>query len=176
MGISSGLRAAFIAAGLALASSAAIAASAVPAPDQFLDQMQGRWKVTGTYNGHPAKHNFKGEWVFRNGYLRFRDVSEEEKADGIEEIEIMAYLGYDAAKSRYVCIWVDNRGTADPENVAAATARVGDTLPFVFKTKDGTFHSTFAFDAKSRTWTWTMENEKNGAIEPLAKLKLNHTR
>lgn len=169
---SQALRALCFAAGLMFASAPALAESAVPAPDQFLDQMQGRWKVTGTYNGHPAKHNFKAEWTFRNGYLRFRDVSEEEKADGIEEIEIIAYIGYDAANARYVCIWIDNKGTADPETVAAATPRVGDTLPFVFKAKSGTFHSTFAFDAKSNSWSWIMQDEKNGAIQPVAQLKL----
>ncbi len=176
MHVSNALRALYLAVGLVFASSAAVAASAVPAPDQFLDLMQGRWKVTGTYNGHPAKHNFKAELVFRNGYLRFRDVSEEEKADGIEEFEVMAYLGYDAAKSRYICIWVDNRGIPDPENVAAVATRVGDSLPFVFKAKDGTFHSTFTYDSKTTTWTWIMENEKNGALEPVATLKLRKSK
>lgn len=64
-------------------------------------------------------------------------------------------------------------GTADPENVAAATPRVGDSLPFVFKTKDGTFHSTFTYDAKSNTWSWAMDSEKNGALQPIARLKLS---
>jgi hypothetical protein len=169
------LRAACVAAGLLLVPSA-WANSAAPAPDSFLDQMQGRWKVTGTYNGHSAKHNFKGEWEFRNGYLRFRDVSEEEKADGLEEFEVIAYIGYDPANARYVCVWVDNSGTAAPESVAAATARVGDSLPFVFKSKDGAFHSTFIYNSKGNTWTWNMDSEKNGAFQPIARLTLRRER
>jgi hypothetical protein len=151
-------------------------AGAMPAQDAFLSQFLGRWNVVGTYKGQPAKHKFKGEWTIQNNYLRFRDVSEEENAAGVELFEVISYIGYDAAKGRYVCVWLDNSGVADPESVAGTATRVGDTLPFVFKTAKGTFHATFAYDAKANKWLLTMENETGGTVQPIAKLQLNKAR
>jgi hypothetical protein len=170
------LRAVYFLGALLIAAAVPAVAADLPAPDAFLEQLTGRWKVTGTYNGHPAKHNFKAEWSIQNNYMRFRDVSEEENAKELEEFEVIAYIGYDAAKARYVCAWLDNSGTIDPEAIVAVTPRVGDTLPFVFKTPKGNLHSTFAYDAKTAKWNWTMEMEKDGALQPIAKLHLNKGR
>jgi hypothetical protein len=170
------LRAAYVLCALLIAAAVPAVAGEYQAPEPFLDQLVGRWNVTGTYNGHPAKHKFKSEWTIQNNYLRFRNVSEEENAKGLEEFEVIAYLGYDAAKSRYVCTWLDNSGTIDPDAIVASTPRVGDTLPFVFKTANGTFHVTFAYEQKANRWTWTMETEKGGALQPVAKLQLNRSK
>ncbi len=154
---------------LLLTSGAALAESV---QDPFLDGMRGRWRVDGTLNGHAVKHEFKADWIIQYEYLRFRDVSEEETSDGKEEFEALVHIGYDPVKSQYVCVWLENGGVAEPEAIVSETARVGDTLPFVFKGPQGLVHRTIAYDKSTNTWTITIAKEVDGTLQPVANLTL----
>jgi len=166
------LRWVFVVAGLMFVTTAALAAASPRLPDGFLNKLQGRWDAVGTLNGHPTKEKFKADWVLHYGYLRFRLVSEEENAAGIEEFEAISDIAYDPATSQYVLLWKDNGGTIPAESTAAATPLVGDALAFVFKTPQGNVHRTFAYNAAKNTWTITIDIEKDGALQPIVHVTL----
>ena len=153
-------------------STAAYAASVARMPDGFLDKLQGRWDAIGTLNGHPTKEKFKADWVLHYGYLRFRLVSEEENAAGIEELEVISDIAYDPATSQYVLLWKDNGGTTTVEGAAAAAPRVSDAVSFVFKTPQGIVHRTLAYNVAKNTWAITIDLEKDGALQPIVHLTL----
>ena len=162
----------FVVAGAMFISTAAYAASTVGLQDGFLDKLQGRWDAVGTLNGHPTKEKFKADWVLHYRYLRFRLVSEEENATGFEEFETISDFAYDPATSQYVLLWKDNGGTTSVEGAAAAAARVGNSLAFVFKTPQGVVHRTFAYDPAKNTWAITIDIEKDGGLQPVVHVTL----
>lgn len=49
----------------------------------------------------------------------------------------------------------------------------GDEIPFLFKGGDGSlFHTTFAYHRSTDTWTWVMDGEEGGTLEPFAGVTL----
>jgi hypothetical protein len=162
-------RAAFVLGTLVLNSGAALAEQP---RDALLDHMVGRWVLQGTIAGGPTTHDIDAGWVLANGYVRFHEVSREKDAQGGPKYEAIVLIGYDRAKSHYVCFWFDVTGVASPDTGAVAQ-REGDTLPFVFKDPSGDFHTTFAYDAKNDTWTWRMDGEEKGKLQPFARVTLS---
>lgn len=139
--------------------------------DALLDHMVGRWVLQGTIASGPTTHDVDADWVLQNQYIRIHEVSREMDAQGKPLYEAIVFVGYDRAKSRYVCIWLDITGVASPDSGGVAQ-RAGDTLPFVFRSKEGDFHTTFAYDAKSDIWQWRMDAEQNGTLQPFARMTL----
>ena len=140
--------------------------------DGFLDHMAGHWVLTGTIDGQKTTHDIDAGWVLQNTYLQFHEVSREKDAAGKPQYEAEVLVGYDAAKKRYVCFWYDITGVASP-NTGAVAQRQGDTLPFVFKSEQGDFHTTFAYQAKAGTWTWAMDAEQHGKLTPFSRVTLS---
>jgi hypothetical protein len=139
--------------------------------DALLDQMTGRWVLQGTIDGQQTTHDVDAEWILDGEYIRLHEVSREQTAQAKPRYEAVVLIGYDAAKSRYVCFWFDNTGIASPATGATAQ-RTGDTLPFIFKSAQGDFHTTFVHDANAGTWRWVMDGEQNGKLKPFARVKL----
>jgi hypothetical protein len=133
--------------------------------------MAGHWVLQGIVDGQPTTHDVDAEWILQNNYIRFHEVSRERDASGAPKYEADVLIGYDAAKARYVCFWYDNTGVASPETGAVAH-RDGDTLPFLFKMSGGDFHTTFVYDAAKDVWQWRMDGERNGKLEPFARVSL----
>lgn len=152
-------------AGLVTGSNASFAAP----PDPLLDHMTGHWVLTGTIAGQQTTHDVDAEWILQNRYVRLHEVSRETDASGKPRYEAEVLIGYDAPKQRYACFWFDITGVAAPGS-GAVTERVGDTLPFVFKTEGD--HATFAYQAASDTWTWTIDGEQGGKLVPFARVTL----
>lgn len=147
------------------------AAPAGPAKDPLLDHMVGRWVLKGTIAGKATTHDVDAHWVLQDEYMRLREVSREKDAGGRPQYEAIGLVGYDKAKARYVCFWFDNTGIASPGSGATAR-REGNTLPFVFPSREGDFHTTFVYDAKTDSWAWRMDGEKNGTLQPFARVTL----
>jgi hypothetical protein len=149
---------------------AAVAAQAAPI-DPLLDHMTGHWVLTGTIAGQRTTHDIDAGWILQNTYIRLTEVSREKDAAGKPQYEAEVLLGYDAAKKRYVCFWYDITGVASPD-AGGIAKREGDTLPFVFKSPEGDFQTTMAYDAKSDSWQWGMDMEQGGKLEPFARVTL----
>ena len=162
------LRAVLILAALTFGFGAALAGNP---KDALLDHMTGRWVLRGTIEGRQTTHDIHAKWVLHERYIRLTEVSREKDASGKPQYEAEVLLGYDAAKSRYVCFWFDITGVASPGSGGIAQ-RQGDTLPFVFKTPEGDFQTTMAYDAKVDTWQWRMDMEQGGKLEPFARVTL----
>src|SRR6185312_6000945 len=146
-----------------------------PADDPFLDRLAGHWVLEGAVLGKPTTQDLDAEWVLGHQYLRLHEVSREAKADGTPRYEAIAFISIDHKSGEYRCLWLDST-TGDGlaiEGLGQAK-RAGDTIPFAFRTKDGTvdFLNTFAYDAKANGWTWTLENVKNAKPVPFASFRL----
>jgi hypothetical protein len=50
--------------------------------------------------------------------------------------------------------------------------RSGDEIALLFKSKDGDFHTTFAYDKAGDSWKWIMDGEDGGKLVPFARAKL----
>lgn len=147
------------------------AAHAATAPDSLLDRMAGDWILTGTIAGQQTTHDIDAEWILQNTYVRLHEVSREKDAAGKPQYEAEVLIGYDAAKSRYVCFWYDITGVASPGSGGIAL-RQGDSLRFVFKSEQGDFHTTFSYQANAGIWNWTMDMEQGGKLTPFARVSL----
>ncbi len=156
---------------MAAAASLASAASAGQARDALLDHMTGRWVLAGTIAGQQTTHDIDADWVLQDSYVRLHEVSRETDASGKPACEAEVLIGYDAAKQRYACFWFDITGIASPGSGGTAI-RTGDSLPFVFKSPGGDFRTTFAYQGRTDTWTWTMDAEQGGKSEPFACVTL----
>jgi hypothetical protein len=149
----------------------AAAGHAETVKDPLLDHMTGQWVLTGTIAGQQTTHDIAAEWVLQNTYVRLIEVSREKDAAGNPQYEAEVLVGYDAAKKRYVCFWFDITGIASP-NTGATAVRDGDSLPFLFKIGASDFHTTFTWQAKSASWSWTMDGEEGGKLQPFARVTL----
>ena len=49
---------------------------------------------------------------------------------------------------------------------------MAELIAFLFKTKAGNFHTTFAYTKSTDTWQWLMDDEESGKVVPFARVKL----
>lgn len=138
--------------------------------DDLLDRLVGRWTMTGTIAGKDTTHDVDADWTLNHQFVRVHEVSRERDADGRPQYEATAFIGWHAARGRYVCLWLDAFGGGFAGTGFAEKS--GEQLPFVFGDSDTAFHNTMAFDAAADGWTWQMENEQKGRREPFARLHL----
>ena len=138
--------------------------------DALLDQFQGKWVLQGTILGRQTTHDVNAQWVLGHQYLQIREVSREKNAQGEPDYQATVFVGWDQAKSQYLCIWMDTYGGGFAA-VGHAT-KSGDQIPFVFKGDNSEFRTTFLYDRKADSWEWRMDSAENGALKPFARLKL----
>ena len=149
------------------------------APQALLDRMTGRWVMTGTIGKKPATHDVDVDWVLNREYVRIHEVSRDKNAGGGPGYEAWIYIVWDAKKSEYAVMWLDNTAATNfaAEGVGHAKPD-GDRIPFVFKDADGGgIHTTLAYDRANDTWSWTIDNvDKSGKPSSFAKLKLTRAK
>lgn len=161
---------------MALAAPAALTQNqATSAPEALMDKMTGQWVMTGTIGKKSTTHDVDVEWVLKRQYIRIHEVSRDKDADGGIGYEAWIYLVWDAKKSEYAILWLDNTAATNfaPEGIGHAKPD-GDRIPFVFKDAAGSgIHTTFAYDRTKDTWSWTIDNlDKSGKASPFARLTL----
>jgi hypothetical protein len=161
---------------LALIAIASLSTSAQQAPrqDPLLDHMTGNWILQGTIAGHAdTTHDVEADWVLRHEYIRIHETSHEKNAQGQPQYEAIVFIGWDAASSQYTCLWLDTTsGSGLSGDAIGHGKRNGDDIAFFFESKDGNFHTTFAYNKSTDTWQWIMDNEIGGKRTPFARLKL----
>ena len=144
------------------------------APDALLDKMTGHWVMTGTIGRKSTTHDVDVDWVLKRQYIRIHEVSRDKDASGSIGYEAWIYLVWDAKKSEYAIMWLDNTAATNfaPEGVGHAKPD-GDRIPFIFKDAEGGIHTTFAYDRAKDTWSWAIDNlDKSGKSSPFARLTL----
>lgn len=159
-----------VAAGLLFAIGGLAFGQQAPFHDALLDQFQGKWVLQGTILGRQTAHDVDAQWVLGHQYLQIREVSREKNAQGEPDYEATVFVGWDQAKSQYLCIWVDTYGGSFAS--VGHAPKSGDQIPFVFKGDKSEFHTTFLYDRKADSWEWRMDSAENGALKPFARLKM----
>ncbi|HEX7285509.1 MAG TPA: hypothetical protein VF532_04970, partial [Candidatus Angelobacter sp.] len=100
-----------------------------PFHDELLDNLQGKWRVTGTIRGKPRELELTAEWTLNHQFLlvRQRDAA---PAGAAPAYEVHGYIGHDNASDRYVVHWIDIFGGRVSETLGYGT-RSGNSIKFV---------------------------------------------
>lgn len=128
-----------------------------PFHDELLDNLQGKWKVTGTIRGLPREMELTAEWVLNHQFLLVRE-SDAAAIAGKQPYEAQIYIGYDNTSERYVVHWIDIFGGRFSETLGYGT-RAGNSIKFVFEYPDGPFHNTFTWNPETKTWRFLLEQK-----------------
>jgi len=156
-----------------LAHSSLAAASSLS--DPLLDRLIGKWFLRGEIAGKPVTHSVKVQWVLAHEYLQIRETSRSRMADGAPEYDAIVYIGWNPDLRKYTCLWLDTTGGNGLVGWAFGHAEADPAkLAFIFSDKNGdpSVHNTFAYDPKTNTWSWTIDNVDKGQLQPFARVKL----
>ena len=143
------------------------------AQEPLLDHLTGNWILQGTIAGRETTHDVVAEWVLGHEYMRLHETSREKKAQGQVAYEAIIFIEWDESSSEYRCLWLDSTGGGGLSAQGIAHGkRSGDEIAFLFKDKDGSVHTTFAYSKSTDTWQWLIDNEAGGKVSEFARLKL----
>jgi hypothetical protein len=141
--------------------------------DPLVDRLAGTWVLTGQMANGPATHDLTAEWVLAHQYLELHEVSRERNKDGSPKYQATVYIGWDARRNIYDCVWLDDYGSISTQSLGYAKKN-GDSIAFVFQDRDdsGSFHTTFAWHPENGTWTMDMDQVTDGKSDPFARTTL----
>lgn len=143
--------------------------------DPLLDHMAGTWVMTGSVSNKPTTQDVTADWVIEHRYLRIHEVSREKLPSGEPQYEATVYIGWNPDVSQYGLVWLDVYGGVAPISLGAAT-RNGNQLPFHFKDSSSAFHTTFEYLPATDSWTWKLDNDKDGKLLPFARLTMTRAK
>jgi hypothetical protein len=138
--------------------------------DPLLDALTGQWVLRGEITGKPTTHDVDVSWVLNHRFLRLHERSRETTMEGEPQYEADVFIGWDSAGNRYIVHWMDVFGGGF--SLTGYGQRNGPAIPVVFASRDDRFHTTFAFDAGAGMWSWTMDLEHGGQLQPFARLSM----
>jgi len=148
-------------------------AQSPPPQDFLLDHLTGNWILKGTIAGRETTHDIESDWVLRREYLRLHETSREKNAQGQAAYEAIVFIASDESSREYTCLWLDSTGGGGLAAEAIAQGkRSGDEIEFLFKGRDSSVHTTFAYSKSTGTWQWLIDNEMGGKLSPFARVKL----
>jgi hypothetical protein len=141
--------------------------------DPLVDHLAGKWVLIGQMDRGSVTHDVTAEWVLAHQYLELHEVSREKNKDGAPVYQASVYIGWDATKRIYDCVWLDDYGSISTQSLGYATPD-GASIAFVFQDRDdpGRFHTTFAWHAGDGSWSMDMDQEANGKLTPFARTVL----
>lgn len=123
-----------------------LATTAQPQPDHLLDQMVGKYHLTGDMLGKPLDQDVDVHWVLRDQFLEFSFTS---PAHAQVPYEARMWVGRD--EEGYVAHLLDQFG-AEPSRTLGF-GQAGPTLVLLFAYPTAEFRQTF----RSTTTGWTIE-------------------
>jgi hypothetical protein len=165
----------FLALALLAAATLSVPAQQPPLQDPLLDHLTGNWVLQGTIAGKPTTHDITASWAIDHHYVAIREVSPEKQPDGKPAYEAMVYVSWNPPTSDYGCVWLDVYGGLAPVSLGTAPHSTSE-LALLFKDKDSAFHTTFAYQQKTDSWTWKMDNDDNGTLKPFARATLTRAK
>jgi uncharacterized protein DUF1579 len=149
-----------------------MAQSPVDWPDDFVNHLEGSWKLEGKIMGNNAHHDVRADWVLNHQFLRIEEKTTSNAPAAERRYDSIWYLGYDPISERYVMHLMDTFGGRFSETLGYGT-RDGDQIKFVFEYPDGPFHNTYRWNPQEKSWQWLMEQKnKEGKWAPFADVKL----
>jgi len=146
----------------------------VSQPDSLLNNLAGKWVLTGTIEGQKTTHDVDAKRVLNGQYVQIKEVSREKDEKGNPLYDAVIYICWQDAKKQYFCLWLDNTSNEGISNQVIGRAKQnGDKIEMVFKFSDANqFHTTFIYDRNADTWQWLMDGEENGKLQPFASVRL----
>jgi hypothetical protein len=158
---------------LIAAASLPVSAQQSVAQEPLLDHLTGNWILQGTIAGRETTHDVDAEWVLGHEYVRLHETSRERKAQGQVAYEAIIFIEWDESSGEYRCLWLDSTGGGGLSAQGIARGkRSGDEIAFLFKDKDSSIHTTFAYSKSTDAWQWLIDNEAGGKVSEFARLKL----
>jgi len=142
--------------------------------DPLVDHLAGSWVLTGEMDKGQVTHDVTAQWVLAHQYLEIDEVSREKNKDGSPVYQAKVFIGWDAGKKIYDCVWLDDFGSISTQSLGYAKPN-GNGIAFVFNNRDdaGGFHTTFTWHPESSTWIMDMDNvTPDGKIQPFARTTL----
>lgn len=141
--------------------------------DSFLDHMTGHWVLSGTIAGRQTTQDVDADWVLNREYIRLHEISRDKSPGGSPNYEAIVFLGWDPATGEYTLLWLDTTSGSGLNSPVIGRGKLsGDQINFLFKSHEGDFHTTFAYDKSSDTWKWIMDGEQDGKLSPFARVTL----
>ena len=139
----------------------------------LFDHLAGRWVLRGTIDDKQTTHDVDAQLVLNRGYVRLHEVSREKDASGAPAYEAIVFISVDKKTGIYNCLWLDNTSNAGlVDGGVAHGTPAGNTIPFLFNTPGGPFHTTFIYSPGSDSWRWEMDGESGGKRQPFARVTL----
>jgi len=140
-----------------------------------LENLVGRWVMTGTIAGQDITHDLEAKWVLGGHYLYFHEVAREQDENGDPAYEARVYIGWDEAGEGLVCLWLDVTGGGGlvPDGFGYGKP-VGDRIPFVWgEGSNQQIHNTFTYQRERDRWSWAIDNVRNGEASNFARVVLD---
>ena len=130
--------------------------------------------MEGTIAGQPTKHDIDAEWVLDHHYLRIHEVSREKKPNQQPQYEATIFIAWNEEPKHYSCAWLDVYGGFSIASIGSAPPSENE-LAFVFINEKGEpdFSNHFVYDAKTDTWSDTLDNIVDGEKKPFGRVKLS---
>jgi hypothetical protein len=82
--------------------------------DPLVDHLAGKWVLSGQMQKRPVTHDIAAQWVLAHQYLKLDEVSREKNRDGSPVYQATGYIGWDAGKKIYDCVWLDDTAASPP--------------------------------------------------------------
>jgi hypothetical protein len=143
--------------------------------DEFIDHLQGAWKLEGQVLGRLAHHDVVAEWVLNHQFLRIHEKTAANAPASERRYEAIWVIGYDAVSERYVLHLLDVFGARYSETLGYGS-RDGNAIRFVFEYPDGPFHTTYRWSPQTGAWQWLLQQkDKDGKWTKFADFKLTRT-
>ena len=142
-----------------------------PFRDNLVEELVGKWKVTGKIVGKRIEQYCQADWVLNHQFLRvhFIDAASKAHRDRRDatvlkaEYEAMVFVGYDNMSERYVVHWLDVFGGRFSETLGFAMRTKRNSIRFVFEGPSGPLHNTFTWNPRGRIWSILIEQkDENG--------------
>lgn len=150
-----------------------LAQSSADGANRLLDHLAGDWVLHGTIDGRESTHDVHAEWVLNREYIHLHEVSRDKGRDG-KIYEAIVYLAWHAKRNEYTCMWLDSTGGGGlaPEGIALGKES-GNVIPLVFTLpRDESLHTTFTYNEKNDTWSFTIDDVTKDKSERFANMTL----
>lgn len=145
------------------------AAHAAKSPDElYLDGLQGRWVMAGTFGGKPVRYAAEGQRVLDGAFIKLHMIDR----GSPPQYEADVFVGYDQKANDFIAHWLDRFGAAGAR-VVASGERQGQQLILIFPYAEGAFRDTFTWQLDSGSWSLLLESQRpDGAWSTFATYTL----
>jgi hypothetical protein len=132
--------------------------------DDLLNNLIGRWSLTGKMGEASLYQEVDAKWALRELFVEMRFSPIRAGEDGNPDYEALYLIGYDKKTNEYVLHLFDSFGvTSKP--VPGVGARKDNSVRFKFDYTVGPWFNTFTWDTARKSWKNTITFERKDGSE-----------